>query len=1514
MTSTLNTGIVAILTQKQHIEGTGFLVSKDLVVTCAHVIQSAGKAPGQEIQIQFRSSKQTMTALVEPNYWKPPDQEDIAFLRLLQDKPEQEEILLLGSSSGTSGHPFETLGFPASLDEARGYGTIGGPVTLANRKLLQLTGTTEITAGFSGAPVLNKQTRRVIGMVASIATPDKYGKLTETAFIIPSEILRAACEDIQLSDIRPYQSLATFTEQNAEFFFGREEITQRILDKLRGKPRFLAILGPSGSGKSSLIKAGVIPQLHEGKILGSEKWTFLVTRPADKWVDSIRYQDGKLFGEGLSGYQDWLESLNQDKHLLLVIDQFEELLIADEETIVQEYLDLITHFLEAGRNLTLIVVLRDDFYGRLSQMAPELLPWLERGLINIPQTLSQNELRDIIEKPGKSVGLAFETGLVDTLIRDAMEAMPDNQETRRMGRSTTLPLLEFTLTQLWEKRTDGVLTFQAYQTIGGVTGGLAQWAQDTFDALNESQQAIAKSILTSLVHLGDENQSLPDTRWRKPLQDLYRDFDGHQIDAILERLTKARLLISFRDERQNKEYVEIVHEALIREWESLRNWLRDDQSFLLWRQEIESRTRTWVNSNPDDIESRDEGKLLRGKDLAIAEDTLSKHSQELEQYIHDFILAGVHLRDKETAEREATRQRELEQAKLLAEEQRRSAEADRKTSKKVRLFAIGITGILLIAVLALIFALIQLSVAQARHLALKAENAYKVKNYQVATLLALESKKLDPTNEMERLLAQLPYFEDPFSQTLAEDAGKASSVAWSSDGRHIAVGECVDGGPIFCSQVAVIIWDIVAGDIVQTLLGHNQKVVRIAWSPDGNFLTSGSYDGTIMVWDAEKGTQLETLVGQTNLEDLAWSSDGGRLASGGCAEYKADDYACKLGKIVVWDTKTGEQFQMLEGHKDSVLSVVWSPDNQYLASGARDGTIIIWGGATGDKLLDLDGYTGVVRNIVWSSDGNRLTSTGCQEQNGSCEEWEIIVWDVNTGTQLQILANFEGDITELEWSLDSSRLAIAGCQKWDIVNCVKGGIAVLDFANGTKFPTLTGHSSAIIDVAWSPDGNRLVSVSPYDIPIVWHINTGRNLQKLVGHSGEISSMTWSPNGKLLASVSLDDTIILWDTAIGTELQTISEHSSEIYNLLWSPDGNLVASAGCQELDEENDCTRGEIIIWDAISGRWVETLTGHSGRVWSAAWSPDSSRLVSAGCQERNEDNSAMYTCIEGEIIIWNLVTATNIQTINLNSNEYVNVTWLPDGNRLASISADDKLSLWDATTGTLLQTLSGYTGNVQSKAQSWSPDGNRLASAICEEFMAIITEPCPRGEIVLWDIRTGMRFQIFTGHSEDVRGTAWSPDGSRLASAYCFGGSFGPCIRGDIILWDAMTGKQLQSLNGPTSGVTSIAWSSSGSLASSTSDGIIYIIPEQFTHPACEWVGRNMTEEEWLEYRGPMFVYRPACPNLGVPDIQNPLITLRGRVLILVAFIAAVSALGMTGRIGYKLLIRFLSWLGKRR
>jgi len=615
--------------------GAAFLVRERLVATCAHVVIAAGWKRGDMVRLKTAQGV-VVNGEVLPEYWRDVNAEDIAFLRL-QEELEGIEPLPLGSSTGTKDDRFSTFGFPKPTQELAGRGEIIGEATLNQLKYLQLD-SKQVTPGFSGAPVYDENTRRVVGMIMAITPPDEYQRQGTTAFAISSETLRAVCPEIQLKDVCPYLNLDSFEERDAEYFFGRKRVIQKLIESLKREPRFLVLLGPSGSGKSSVMKAGLIPSLKRGAIPGSEKWEAITIRPGDDPFGALEEAGLQETGQGFEHAAGiWLNDHPGRTRLLIVIDQFEQLLVSTPEDIRRKFIAELVKLLDSRLGVTVMMTMRDDFYSRFQLDAAKLADWFEHGLVNIPLWLTREELESIITGPANVAGLNFEEGLAETIAVDVMAQSQNGDD----AQVTILPLLEFALTQLWEMRQDNIMTHDAYRDIAGVTGGLAKWASSTYDSLDKNERRMARLILELLVHPADENQGIPDIRQARPIPEIVRE-NEILTRRTIDKLVNARLLTIKRDERTGVEIVEIIHDSLLVEWGSLKAWLDEDRPSLQIQQQLTEAAREWERHNFE------RSYLFRGLRLTELEKWAAKSEYKLNEPDEKFLKDSSAERARQT--------------------------------------------------------------------------------------------------------------------------------------------------------------------------------------------------------------------------------------------------------------------------------------------------------------------------------------------------------------------------------------------------------------------------------------------------------------------------------------------------------------------------------------------------------------------------------------------------------------------------------------------------------------------------------------------------------------------------------------------------------------------------------------------------------------------------------------------------------------------------------------------------
>ncbi|MFB7510739.1 nSTAND1 domain-containing NTPase, partial [Streptomyces broussonetiae] len=621
--------------------GAGFLVADAVVVTCAHVVAAAGSGPGGTVHVAFPQAPDVPRAhgqvLAEP--WRAPAAEDVAVIRLAQE-PAGVAPLPLGSAEGCGGHRVRSFGFPSQAPPGghHGYGTAGhllapGAAGDGDGLLLQLTNANDLTTGFSGAPVLDEQTGRVIGMVTAITAPDVHLKGLGIAYATPTEVLREAWPQLAVrDDVHPYRELEPFTAEHAAWFHGRDAAVERVLAALAGQRRAVLLLGPSGAGKSSLVQAGVLPALAAGRLPGSDRWLHVVVRPEQDLPAEIeRAGLPGSAGDGIAAAVDRLLTAEPDfTRILLVIDQFEELLThaitkgpsSDRHLAA---LRQLTTALTSSAALSVLLVMRDDFYPRLAALAPELLDAVAPGLVNVPATLDAQDINAMITLPARAAGAHFEEGLPERIVADILASGNEGSASLRAP-VTALPLLELTLSQLWRRRVDGYLTHDAYQAIGQVTGSLASWCDDAIRSLPAERRPVAQRILTALVRPADEAHDIPAVRQQVPvltlrelavtMTDVPDDEQLRRADDTLSALTRHRIVttravrLPGRPENDPEQPVvaELIHDALIREWGRLRDWVGDDRQFQDWLRRAREQHAVWTRSGrPAD--------LLDGTDL-----------------------------------------------------------------------------------------------------------------------------------------------------------------------------------------------------------------------------------------------------------------------------------------------------------------------------------------------------------------------------------------------------------------------------------------------------------------------------------------------------------------------------------------------------------------------------------------------------------------------------------------------------------------------------------------------------------------------------------------------------------------------------------------------------------------------------------------------------------------------------------------------------------------------------------
>ncbi|HEX8159471.1 MAG TPA: AAA family ATPase [Solirubrobacteraceae bacterium] len=950
-------------------------------------------------------------------------------------------------------------------------------------------------------------------------------------------------------DVAPYRGLRVFGEEDAQFFFGRDREIQRLLEKLKSST-FVAVLGPSGSGKSSLVRAGLVPELRAGALVEVEDWHVLVLRPGAAPLTALAAQLARLLpGQAMQSTLDALARDPRTMHLcvelaladrpsgervLVVIDQLEEVFTLCTDPAERRLLFSTLSYATAapGPRSVVIITMRSDFYGRCAAY-PELAQ-----LITAQQMLvgpmNTDGLRQAIEEPAHRVGLELEEGLSETILAD-VAAEPG-----------ALPLLEHALLELWERRRGAMLTLEGYRQTGGVHGALAQRADAILTCLTPDEQQIARRTLLRLTQPGEGTE---DTRRRAARSELAPECDG-RFDDVLARLVDARLLTTGRDET-GVEVVDVSHEALIRGWPRLRDWIDADRAGLLIHRRLTDAAREWATLN------REPGALYRGARLAAAREWASDHADDVNELEHDFLCIS-----------QATEQNELQAA---------------RRRKRFRVLAIGLTVVSVVVAAFAVWALGQRSAAQRQarettSVALSLSAAPLLnKRPELALPLALEANRASPRAEARiSAFAALTAARDPgVLAILHGHTDDVRSVALNRNGRMLASAG-LDG--------TVRLWDLHTHKQTGALpTAHHEVIFGVAFSPDGHILASAGTDTTVRLWDVRTHKQLgEPLNGHKDaVNSVAFSPDGRTLASGG------DDETVRM-----WDLKTHRQLgRSLTDHTDIVNSVAFSPDGRTLASGGADKTVRIWDTTTHRQLgPPLTGHTDVVNCVAFSPDGRTLAFGG--------DDQTVRIWDTKTHRQLgPAIIGHTDIVNSVAFSPDGRTLASGGADKtvriWNTKTHRQLGRALI------------GHSSAVLSVVFSPDARTLASGSGDRTIRLWKTGTHRRLRtELTVHGGAFFSVAFSPDGHTLATAGAARTVLLWNMRTHRQLGApLRGHTSAVLSVAFSHDGRTLASASGDET----------VRLWDTQSNLQLGSpLRGHTSFVNDVAFSSDDRTLASA--------------------------------------------------------------------------------------------------------------------------------------------------------------------------------------------------------------------------------------------------------------------------------------------------------------
>ena len=973
-------------------------------------------------------------------------------------------------------------------------------------------------------------------------------------------------------DICPYKGLEYFdcNDKDPKYFYGREKLTDKLLDRVR-QNNFLAILGASGSGKSSVLRAGLLHQLKLGrKLADSENWKIRIMLPGKHPLQSLALswlspdlsnaeratqldQIETLLKQGGEGLRKLVQASTGNR-VILVIDQFEEAFtlcqdLAEREAFFQCFLEALE---QIDNKLCLILAMRIDFFGKCLEREYSDLGIKIQDKDNFIALLpmKREELKQAIIKPAEKVNLSLESGLAEQILRD-IEGSPGS-----------LPLLQDTLTELWKRRENNQLKFTIYSQLGGIGGTLNQRATEVYQSLTPQEQDAAQHIFLSLTNLGEGTE---DTRRRILKQDLITaKYDEQLIDNVIQKLTNEKLLVTSDRVESNSEIgkqaeVDVAHEALIRNWILLRQWLDESRNQLRQKRKIEDASREWL------LSKKNSDYLLRGVRLIEAESSLKDYRNlgMLDRIAEEFITESQNLRTKQEEEQERRRQQELEilelrrksaeLAKLQAEEKarieaekraREQIEANKKlheVNKKLQFRSLVTTIALMIAGFSLasgVFAVNSLVKSQEAHLKQRAADL-KTKLFLSNEIdLLLESIHLagDNQNFNKRWFKPenklVPKVQSILYQAVEDSRERyvfnghefeVNSVALSPDGQYIVSGS---------SDKTIKLWDVKDRVLLHTFDDHKSGVNSVAFSPDGQYIVSGSNDNTVKLWDIDNNKLVHTFdKHEQSVKTVSFSPDGQYLVSG------SNDKKLKL-----WHVEDKVLLHTYDAHKSGVNSVGFSPDGQYIVSGSDDKTVKLWDVENQILLHTFKSHKARVNSVDFSTDGQYIVS-GSRDKT-------VKLWGVKDGVLLYTFEGHESGVNSVAFSPNRQYLVSGSLDKtvklWDVKDLV-------------LLHTFDGHEFEVNSVEFSPDGQYLVSGSNDKTVKLWDVEDRVLLHTFDGHESGVNSVSFSPDGQYLVSGSLDKTVKLWHIENQVLLHTFDNYKLSVNSVAFSPDGRYIVS-------------------------------------------------------------------------------------------------------------------------------------------------------------------------------------------------------------------------------------------------------------------------------------------------------------------------------------------------------------------
>jgi WD40 repeat protein len=1137
---------------------------------------------------------------------------------------------------------------------------------------------------------------------------------------------------------RPYPGFAYLEEDDAAVFFGRDAQIVRGLDEVRrlaraGVTRMLVILGASGSGKSSFLRAGLWSRLKRddlawlplpivrperaamsGKYGLSESLFEIISEP--RFAQGIRQRglprsrvDIQDFVEktddGLAKLLAALRDIAQaglsgesapPPTTLLAIDQSEELFNEEGRDEAKRFIDILTKTLAADPRTIAILVMRSDAFP-LVQSAPTLAA-LPKDTFTLDMML-EGSFRAVIEGPARLVEppLAIDPQLTDALLED-------------ISGQDALPLLAFTLAHLYDNtRVDNALTLSGYDKIGRVKGVIDKTVTQAFGEAaargeapktKEEQYKLARSAF--IPHLAQVNPAGQFVRRVAPREKI--PDDGR---PLIDRFAEQRLLI--RDRRQDAEVIEVAHEALLRQ-PPFSDWLAEDREFLLWRDRLTQARAAF---------EADERGLLAGRELAIARSYMQTRAErEFEPADLAFIRESIATDDKRRAEeaeaqvkREAAEKEEQERrirdAERIAEEQTKAAAAQRRFTRAAMVGLIIALGFAAVAYSE--WSRAQESERQARA-AEKTASTNEAK--ALAALSGIAISRGDYSDAVKLALAawprstgdprpQLPETIDALGRALTETPEVAAPLQHGIYNDVLSAAFNPDGSRILTvsSDEIVRVWDATTGMVIHELGERYKGFADATFSSDGKLIVTISKSDA-QVWNAATGQRIGLMQHRKKINSASFSPNSALVLTA------SDDATAQ-----VWNAANGEPTGKPLQHRESIFSAAFSPDGMLIVTGSFDHTAQVWNVATREPIGSPMEHKEAVLGATFSPDGKWVVTRA--------NDATARVWDAAKGTPISKPLEHQKFVRSATFSPDSALVLTASDD-----TTARLWVA----ATGEPAGEPIQHGGEVNSAAFSPDGGRIVTAWNASAQL-WNAATGAPIGKPIRHHGGVNAAAFSFDGARVVTASSDSTARVWET-VGSPIGPPLRHPGSVTGASFSLDGARLATTS-------GNATQ----VWDAATGAPIGKVLEHDAELIGAALSAEGARVVTAS-------NDKI-------VRVWDATSGAATFHPTQYKDAVLSVAFNADGVRVMTASGS-AAQLWDAATGAQIGKPLEHGTNVD-KAE-FSADGGLVLTT-----SGTATRAGLRSVTRIWVAATGVPTSEPLSHFGEAQSVALSTDGARL-------------------------------------------------------------------------------------------------------------------------------------------------------